>query len=535
MALSAWMIEASRTYIGNASSRRDFRVQMRGTKPFWIFAAYVFSLCVIGFMMYASILGNETLSLSTAQSQLNGLFNSLMGVLAAAICVIAPALSATAIVAERERQSLDLVLTAPVEPKYLLVGKMISSYRYTWMMLILALPVVAMSVVLGGATWHDVFGCFLLLSFHAMIFTSLALLISSLVNKPSSAVVWSIFGVIGYNVVAYILSSAPNRPFMMGGPSTHHAPFTVALSPFTALEAINTTTQVGSIEVPNWVFGGLFTLLVTRLFLLAAAVTLAPLDRRLAANLRLTGIVYTFGLGWLVMYAVGPVFLNPYNPINGMQPRPSLSADLQLTNVALAVSAWLALGMPALACYGRDGSRRFFPNGLFALRNALDGTPAGALPYALTLLVAAFVGVLVGNHFSVGETADAGLVPGVAFGVGLTIFLWAIGRWLSAKLPSIKAARGLHVTAIVSIFFGLPTVLSMLQLAPSWASTGNDYGQRTTSLWYLWPLSPLTSVDLYGTAPIYAGALLLLGLGIAIRAERAEKVRTRRLKLAQSN
>jgi len=51
---------------------------------------------------------------------------------------------------ERQHGPWILVFSAPVAPRYYLVGKTIAVYRYIWMLLILSLPVTAACVVLGG-------------------------------------------------------------------------------------------------------------------------------------------------------------------------------------------------------------------------------------------------------------------------------------------------------------------------------------------------------------------------------------------------
>ena len=498
---------------------------MRGSKPFWIFSVYVFCLCLIGMVMYVSILGRSGLSLAGAQSELTNFFSSLMALLAGAICVISPALTGTAIVAERQRQSLDLVLSAPVEPKYLLVGKMISSYRYTWMLLILALPVVAMSVVLGGATWQDVFGCFLLLSFHALIFTSLALMISTMTNKPASAVIWSFFAVFAYVIAMTFLSSTALSRAFAG--SASHVPFTIALTPFFALQAINSSTQIGSIDVPNWVFAAVLALLLTRLFLLGAAVNLAPLDKRLSANLRLSGLVYTFGLGALVMYSMAPMFMMMSGSMSagGMTPSPpGLDPDLMVLNIGLASVAWLLFGMPMLSCYGWEGSRRFWPNGIFSLRRALDGTPAGNLPYLLVLIASGIGGSLCGNIWAGGTGPKGSLLPGLLWPAGLIVLAWSIGRLLSAACKAMKTARAFHLCVLILLVGAVPLAMLIFQLSPSWSV---DPESHTSAIWSLWLFTPLLTHDLFKLAWVYGVIMLGIGLLLAFWAQVLEAKRPR--------
>ena len=480
-------------------------------------------------VIYQIALGRPGMSLSSAQAEFTDFFNELDALLAGAICLISPALTATAIVAERQRQSLDLVLSAPIDPKYLLVGKMISSYRYTWMLLILALPVVAMSVVLGGATWRDVFGCFLLLSFHALIFTSMALFISTLTTKPASAVIWSFFAVGGYVVLSGYLAATSAIPMAFSRGGTEHLPFTISLSPFTVLQAINSSTLVGSIDVPNWVFAGIISLLLSRLFLLGAAVNLAPLDRRLSANLRLSGLAYTFGLGCLVMYSLAPVLITgPAARSLGGPGQAGLLPDLLIMIVGIGSIGWVSIGVPMLSCYGWEGSKRFWPNGQFSPRHTFDGTPAGNLPFLLLLLCSGVGGSYFGYNWAGGQPTEGSLLPGMLWAVGIVVLTWSMGQLLAAACKTMKTARVLHLCSLISLYLGLPLGMMIFQVAPSWVVDQYSTGSKS-DLWYLWPLTPLLDRNLFHLAPVYGLIMLVLGGVIALWARSVEAKRSRRI------
>ncbi len=517
-ASTSWLSENARIYFGNAASRKDYRVQMRGAKPFWVFTCYVLSLGIIGFMFYATTLGRPGLSLANAQSELSTFFSFLMGILAAAICLIAPGLTGSAIVAEKQRLSLDLVLTAPIEPKYFLVGKMISSYRYIWMLLALALPVVALSVVLGGATWWDVFGCFLLLSFHAMVFTSLSLLISSVTSKPAAAVIWSLIAVAAFAFASSAIASTALTGMFTGNSS--HLPFTIAVSPFFPLQAVNSTTPIGSWEVPNWVFGVLISLLLTRLFLLGAAVNMAPLDKRLSANLRITGLVYTFGLAVLVAYAMQTILNLSRGSSSGPNP------DLMLTLVALGCSLWLIIGTCYFACYGKDGSKRFWLNGRFSLRRAFDGTPAGGLPYMLLLYAASYAGVVIGARFVLHLNLGPVFWSATLWPLGYTVLNWSIGQLMSSATSALKTARVLTLVILAASPLLFNVFMGWMGLAPPWASNGST---STSNLWYIWPYAPLTGEDIFASAWVYGLVMLGIGLLVFLWARTLENQRSLRL------
>ena len=55
MAVMEWVGETWRTYVGNATSVRDFRVQMRGTKTILAWSLYLIVLLFVAYAFYANV------------------------------------------------------------------------------------------------------------------------------------------------------------------------------------------------------------------------------------------------------------------------------------------------------------------------------------------------------------------------------------------------------------------------------------------------------------------------------------------------
>ena len=149
----SWLASLKRTYIGNATATRDMRVQLRGGRAAIFFTLYLVVMTVVLLLIYSGSLGEDgQYNLAMAQGRLQDFYNQTLLLLAVVISLVAPSMGAFAIVSEKQRRSLDLVFSAPTEPKYYLVGKLISSFRYVWLVLVLSLPFCAVSVTLGGTT-----------------------------------------------------------------------------------------------------------------------------------------------------------------------------------------------------------------------------------------------------------------------------------------------------------------------------------------------------------------------------------------------
>lgn len=518
-----WLRQTRRTYFGNAAAQRDYRVQLRGNRSMLLFGLYLAILIGVGCFKYATIAGS-TMSVVAAQRELRDFYALVVFLLGGVVSIVTPGLASTAIVLERQRRSLDLVFSAPVEPRYYLVGKAIGVYRYVWMLLILSLPVTAACVVLGGASWGDVLTAYGLLSIHGLLFAAIGLLVSSLSTKPVSAVVWTYAA-----VAAYLCASGGAAAAAYGDAHSYYrmnmpgeASFFIALNPFSTLFTVGTHTSVMGHSVPNVVLGAAAILVAVRLCLLGAGSAMS--EGRETANLRLHWALVTgataFGLAYWLVSSGGYATIT----MNERMGPDGTAYALPLTTARGIVLGYglfwllspLVLALPMLVAYGSDGAQRQRANGGFAFRRAFDGSPAGALPYVM-LLVA-----LASGCGLAGVGAAGGGLPPLAFGayvlyaLGFWSFFWAIGRVASSYGMGLRAARTSLAAAFV-VLVGLPVpFLVAFAGARSFGSSGS------TSAWDLYLLRPVLQFDGVNLAlpVVYGAGLLALAFGMNAWSER---------------
>ena len=66
------------------------------------------------------------------------------------IGLIVPIITSTSISGERERQTLEIMLTTPVRPISIVAGKLLSAVATTAMYVIATLPFMAVAFIVGG-------------------------------------------------------------------------------------------------------------------------------------------------------------------------------------------------------------------------------------------------------------------------------------------------------------------------------------------------------------------------------------------------
>jgi len=511
-------------YVGNATTVRDYRVQLRGIRSILLFGLYLVILIAVAMFVYAQTASRPDVSIVEAQADLRGFSTVIMILLGFAITLVAPGLTATAVVVERQRQSLDLVFSAPVTPKYYLVGKIISSLRYTWMLLVLALPITAASVVLGGASWTDVLIAYFLLSLQGLVLTAFALLISTIAAKPVGAIIWSYAATFLYNMFVFPLSVSYTVGRMFGGGGRGNAaPWWVTLSPFSVLDTARTYTEIGTHQIPNWIFALCVTLLVCKICLLGAGVLLSPSGGKEIYGLRIHALVYvavmafivgwvTFSLGTYTDYTTAPTLSG--SPITKVE---TLGTSILMGHLFAFCTAPLVLFVPFIACFGFDRERRYWPNGVFSLRRILDGTPGGGLPFLVSMLGVAVLAWFAGAWFGNKSLLRWPFWAFAFYTATFWIFFWAIGRLVSSFFAGLKTSRAL-VFALFLFLVALPfpfiTVIA-----------GSSTDRTSAGPWDLYILSPLLSMDDYRSSYAIIFGVILATLSVIMVAVSEQRVK----------
>lgn len=500
--IGTWLRGNLSCYFGNAATMRDFRVQLRGTRAILLWAFYL--LVLIGFTMivYSGSSNGSQSSIVAAQRTLREFYQSVMILLAVMINLISPALTAGSIVMERQRRSLDLVFSAPVTPKYYLVGKMLSSYRYVWMLLILSLPVTSACVVLGGATWSDVIAAYIILSFNALIYTAIALLLSTLSRQPVAAIVWSYVAAIGYSFfTAGIAGSSAIASITGMGGRTLEAPFLVTLNPYFVVQGAPTFTTMFGKEIPNWVLGGIAAVLFSKILLLAAGSAMSNFGAAETKSLRVHGLIYSFLTAALITYSTSSIWAMAGTM--GRSPATSAAAYSASWHYAIDLmfgwlTAPLVVFVTFLTCYGSDAERKYWSDGVLRIRNILTGTPSGGLPFLLAMVGALYVGIVFVNS----QLSTSGPSLAILFwAISFWAFMWSLGRFASSFNLGLRAARSLHFTLMMALI-ALPV--------PFFSAMG-AFSSSNAGIWDLYILRPLIGSEDNRSLALVYGMMMLAG------------------------
>lgn len=145
------------------------------------------------------------------------------------ISLIVPIITSGSISGEREKQTLDIMLTTPITPFQIALGKLGSAMAVVMMYMIASIPVMAIAFVLGGMSWWSLFALIGMLLIIGIYVGSVGVFCSSLVKKSVVSTIVTIaigvaiivitlviFGV-GVSIASYQATLLGTGPIKMGG------------------------------------------------------------------------------------------------------------------------------------------------------------------------------------------------------------------------------------------------------------------------------------------------------------------------------
>lgn len=175
---------------------KELRSRFRGRRAFVIITVYLGVLALMAYGVYAvaapamrsqAAFGggspNASATIGFAIFAMLSVFQMLL------VAFIAPAFTAGTISLEREKQTLDLLVTTPMRPGGIVVGKLLAALAFVGLMILAALPISALVLMYGGASIDDLVRQQVVLLVTALGLGSIGLFWSALVKRTQAATV----------------------------------------------------------------------------------------------------------------------------------------------------------------------------------------------------------------------------------------------------------------------------------------------------------------------------------------------------------
>lgn len=511
---------------------RDLRVLLRGAKSFWGIAAYLLCLGAIVLVGYGTAVGfghtrHGYVSAVDIQEGLQGFYYFVFITIAALLSLIAPALTASSVTTERQRLTMDLLVTTPLSSAQLLTGKILSSVAFLALLLVLSLPASSLCIILGGATLGDVIRIYSLLAVDSLILAAIGIAFSCAVRASLAAIAWTYLAVIAFEITtgsftpAILASRALGIMTGSGGSIRDLDPATVlvALNPFVAVFVGSGSIALFGFHVPLWLATAVVAILLIRLLLTTAACRLRLYGGNVYGSLRrqlllISGLI-AVPLAYELSVSVSGFGSTASDRLTGML--------FLLTGEFLIPGALLypSLFVPA---HGDDLPPRSEEQGWYRPWRAFRPEHAGSLPFfhiwLVTVVAANLIGLWLGGSLSLGFAGEI-LLAGL-YVSSLGALYWSLCRLVGALVSQLSGARALGF-AFMAILVAIPLMVIGL--------IGIDIDQSPFSVvWIFYPLAhgsgashsvrELISVTLWSTAFCYILAAIGTFLVSAIERRR---------------
>jgi ABC-type transport system involved in multi-copper enzyme maturation permease subunit len=256
---------------------------------------YVIILAGILWLVYASVRRTSGFGQSPVRviQQLQMVAPSLtaavLWVQASLIVLLAPGMTAGAFSDERRKRTLDVLLTSPLRPWQIVLGKLLSGMAAMGVLSLCALPVLLAVRVFGGVDVENIIGAFVLTLSMGTLMASLAMLNSLWCKKSSTAQFLAfIFFAVIHAMPIMVGLTASYLQSQMNGPPTGWglASFTLS-APVTMMSLTYEIMGGGWLPFSTkwvWLYASVFNLGVTGLVFLLCTFTLRRVMLAVAAG-----------------------------------------------------------------------------------------------------------------------------------------------------------------------------------------------------------------------------------------------------------
>lgn len=122
------------------------------------------------------------------------------------ISLVVPIITATSITGERERQTLEIMLTTPVRPFSVVIGKVASATATTLMYVIASMPFLDIAFMVGGLSWSALLKFVGIVVFVDIYVGAFGVFFSSIRRTSVSATISTIAAIAAIVILTFVVS-----------------------------------------------------------------------------------------------------------------------------------------------------------------------------------------------------------------------------------------------------------------------------------------------------------------------------------------
>lgn len=171
----------------NPVYKREARVSSRSVRLPLILMVFNGILSVVTLLNMYSVVTQVHATATIQYSSFMDMYEFVASIEFVLLMLIVPAVTAASISGERERQTLELMLTTQMTPRQIVSGKLMSALSTLLLLIMSSFPVITMVFVFGGITGVDVAALLLCYAAVALFAGSLGICFSSALKRSTLA------------------------------------------------------------------------------------------------------------------------------------------------------------------------------------------------------------------------------------------------------------------------------------------------------------------------------------------------------------
>lgn len=169
---------------------RELRQRMRGRWAPIVITIYLLVLAGVMHLVHSAyVRATDSTSALEAGGLGRTLFQTLLFFMLMLLCFLVPGLSAAAVAGERERQTLVPIQVTLLKPFSIVLGKLMASLAFVLLLLAATLPLISVSLIIGGVGLPEVFRAMGMLFMTAVLLASISVATSSVLKRVQAATV----------------------------------------------------------------------------------------------------------------------------------------------------------------------------------------------------------------------------------------------------------------------------------------------------------------------------------------------------------
>lgn len=183
---------------------REITERLRSLRAFVMVSVFVVVLALTTFLVYAAAQSAQDSFDLASRTQVGRLvFETVLLIMTILVLFVVPGVTAGAIAGERERQTLTTLQVTLLRPRSILAGKVVAALAFLVLLLVAALPVLAVAYVLGGIRVLDIGIGLAAVAFLALVLAAMTVALSAFVKRVQGATV------LAYAFTALLLVAGP--------------------------------------------------------------------------------------------------------------------------------------------------------------------------------------------------------------------------------------------------------------------------------------------------------------------------------------